>query len=75
MTSTPWAFGLGGQRRGRGLSQTRLRALLPGPPAPDDALRLADPPNVQVRGVSLRGLLVPACARLAGPEADEASGK
>jgi hypothetical protein len=38
-------------------------------------LWLADPPDAQVRGVSLRGLLAPACAQLAGPEADEASEK
>jgi uncharacterized Zn finger protein len=59
-----------------GMSQARLRALPPSPPTPSDLLlRLADPPDVQVRGVSLRDLLVPAYARLAGPEADEASEK
>jgi hypothetical protein len=53
-----------------------LHVLPPGPPAPDDVLLwLADPPDVQVRGVSLRGLLAPACARLASPEAGEAGEK
>jgi uncharacterized Zn finger protein len=59
-----------------GLSQARLRALPPSPPTPADLLlRLADPPDVQVRGNSLRDLLAPAYARLAAPEADEASEK
>jgi uncharacterized Zn finger protein len=59
-----------------GLSQARLRALPPSPPTSADLLlRLADPPDVQVRGVSLRDLLAPAYARLADPEADEASEK
>jgi uncharacterized Zn finger protein len=59
-----------------GLSQARLRALPPSPPTPADLLlRLADPPDVQVRGVSLRDLLAPAYARLADPEPDEASEK
>ena len=59
-----------------GLSQARLRALPPSPPTPADLLlRLADPPDVQVRGVSLRDLLAPAYARLADPAADEASEK
>ena len=59
-----------------GLSQARLRALPPSPPTPADLLlRLADPPDVQVCGVSLRDLLAPAYARLADPEANEASEK
>jgi uncharacterized Zn finger protein len=59
-----------------GMSQARLRALPPNPPTPADLLlRLADPPDVQVRGVSLRDLLAPVYARLADPEADEASEK
>jgi uncharacterized Zn finger protein len=59
-----------------GLSQARLRALPPSPPTPADLLlRLADPPDVQVRGVSLRDLLASAYARLADPEADEATEK
>jgi uncharacterized Zn finger protein len=57
-----------------GLSQARLRALPPSPPAPADLLlRLADPPDVQVGGVSLRDLLAAAYAQLAAPEAKEAS--
>jgi uncharacterized Zn finger protein len=59
-----------------GLSQARLHALPPSPPTPADLLlRLADPPDVQVRGVSLRDLLAPAYDRLADPEAAEASEK
>jgi uncharacterized Zn finger protein len=59
-----------------GLSPARLRALPPSPATPPDLLlRLADPPDVQVRGVSLRDLLAPAYARLADPEAQEASEK
>ncbi|MGH3244717.1 MAG: hypothetical protein ACRDOI_00665, partial [Trebonia sp.] len=59
-----------------GLSQARLRALPPSPPTPPDLLlRLADPPDVQVRGKDLRDLLAPAYARLADPGADEASEK
>jgi hypothetical protein len=62
--------------RDRGLSQTWLRALPPSlPTSADLLLRLADPSNVQVRGISLRDLLAPAYARLADPEADEASEK
>jgi hypothetical protein len=61
---------------GSGLSQTNLRVLPPSPPKPADLLLpLADPPDVRVSGVSLRDLLAPACARLADPEADEASEK
>ena len=57
-----------------GLSQARLRALPPSPPTPPDLLlRLADPSGVQVRGASLRDVLTPVYAQLAGPGADEAS--
>jgi uncharacterized Zn finger protein len=53
-----------------GLSQARLRALPPSPSAPADLLlRLADPPDIHVRGVTLRDLLAPAYPRLADPEA------
>jgi hypothetical protein len=49
-----------------GLSQARLRALPPSPPAPPDLLlRMSDPPPVQVRGKNLRELLTPAYAQLA----------
>jgi uncharacterized Zn finger protein len=52
-----------------GLSQARLRALPPSPAAPPDLLlRLADPPPVLVRGASLRDILTPGYARLAGDE-------
>jgi len=54
-----------------GLSQARLRALPPSPPTPPDLLlRLSDPPDVVVRGSSLRDLLSGAYARLAddGPD-------
>jgi uncharacterized Zn finger protein len=58
-----------------GWSQARLRALPPSPVTPPDLLlRLADPPDLDVRGTELRDILAPAYARLAGPEADEASG-
>ncbi len=53
-----------------GLSQARLRALPPSPVTPPDLLlRIADPPELQVRGIDLRDLLAPAYARLAAPEA------
>ena len=59
-----------------GMSQARLRVLPASPVAPPDLLlRLASPPAVEVRGVSLRDLLAPAYVRLADPEADEASEK
>jgi uncharacterized Zn finger protein len=49
-----------------GLSQSRLRALPASPAAPPDLLlRLADPPDVQVRGIPLADLLAPAYAQLA----------
>jgi uncharacterized Zn finger protein len=55
-----------------GLSQARLRALPPSPPTPADLLlRLADPPDVQVRGVTFRDLLAPAYAQLAAPGAPQ----
>jgi hypothetical protein len=60
----------------RELSQTWPRALASSPPTSADLLlRLANPSNVQVRGISLRDLLAPAYVRLADPEADEASEK
>lgn len=49
-----------------GLSQGRLRALPPSPPAPPDLLlRLSDPPALEVRGRGLSDLLAPAYAQLA----------
>jgi uncharacterized Zn finger protein len=56
------------------MSQARLRVLPPSPPAPPDLLlRIADPPQLQVRGTGLRELLLPAYARLAAPEAAAAT--
>jgi hypothetical protein len=52
-----------------GLSQARLRALPPSPVTPPDLLlRLADPPDVQVRGRNLADLLAPAYAQLGASE-------
>jgi uncharacterized Zn finger protein len=52
------------------MSQARLRVLPPSPVTPPDLLlRIADPPQLQVRGTCLRELLAPAYARLAAPEA------
>ena len=52
------------------MSQARLRVLPPSPATPPDLLlRIADPPQLQVRGAGLRELLVPAYAALAAPEA------
>jgi uncharacterized Zn finger protein len=58
-----------------GLSPARLAALPPSPAAPPDLLlRLADPPAIEVRGLSLRDLLTPLYTILAahpeppGPE-------
>jgi uncharacterized Zn finger protein len=52
-----------------GLSQARLRALPPSPVTPPDLLlRIADPPDLQVRGIDLRDLLASAYDRLAAPE-------
>jgi uncharacterized Zn finger protein len=51
-----------------GLSQARLRALATPAPAtvvPDLLLRMADPPDVTVRGQDLRDLLAPAYEQLA----------
>ncbi len=57
-----------------GLSQARLRTLPFGPPTPPDLLlRLADPPDLQVRGAPLREVLTRAYARLAAPELDALS--
>ena len=54
------------------LSQARLRALPSSPPTPPDLLlRIADPPDLQVRGTPLRDLLATAYARLAAPEAGQ----
>jgi uncharacterized Zn finger protein len=50
-----------------GLSQARLRTLPASPATPPDLLlRIADPPDLQVRGTSLRDILTPAYAQLAG---------
>jgi len=52
------------------MSQARLRVLPPSPATPPDLLlRIADPPQLQVRGAGLRELLAPAYAALAAPEA------
>jgi uncharacterized Zn finger protein len=52
-----------------GLSQARLRTLPASPATPPDLLlRISDPPDLQVRGTSLRDILSPAYARLAEPE-------
>jgi uncharacterized Zn finger protein len=57
-----------------GLSQARLRALPPSPPTPADLLlRLADPPDVQVRGITFRDLLAPVYAQLAAPGTPQAA--
>jgi uncharacterized Zn finger protein len=57
-----------------GLSQARLNALPPSPPAPADLLlRLGDPPAVEVRGQRLLDILAAAYASLsrpAGPDGD-----
>ena len=48
-----------------GLSQARLRALPPSPVTPPDLLlKIADPPDLQVRGIDLRDLLASAYGRL-----------
>jgi uncharacterized Zn finger protein len=55
-----------------GLSQARLRALPSSPPTPPDLLlRIADPPDLQVRGTSLHEILAPAYAQLAESAAAE----
>jgi len=52
------------------MSQARLRVLPVSPATPPDLLlRIADPPQLQVRGTGLRELLAPAYARLAEPAA------
>jgi len=57
------------------MSQARLRVLPVSPATPPDLLlRIADPPQLQVRGTGLRELLAPAYARLAEPEAAAAAG-
>jgi uncharacterized Zn finger protein len=49
-----------------GLSQARLNALPQSPSAPPDLLlRLADPPDIEVRGQPLRDLLAPVYRQLA----------
>jgi hypothetical protein len=56
------------------MSQARLRVLPPSQVTPPDLLlRIADPPQLQVRGTGLRELLAPAYARLAAPEAAAAT--
>jgi uncharacterized Zn finger protein len=56
-----------------GLSQARLRALPAAPVTPPDLLlRVADPPDLTVRGAALRDLLTAAYARLGDPEAGRA---
>jgi uncharacterized Zn finger protein len=48
-----------------GLSQARLNTLPQSPPAPADLLlRLADPPDLEIRGLPLRDLLAPLYERL-----------
>jgi uncharacterized Zn finger protein len=57
------------------MSQARLRVLPPSPATPPDLLlRIADPPQLQVRGTGLRELLAPAYATLAAPETATAAG-
>ncbi len=52
-----------------GLSQARLRTLPASPATPPDLLlRISDPPDLQVRGTSLRDILTPAYAQLTEPE-------
>ncbi len=59
-----------------GLSQARLRALPPSPVTPPDLLlRIADPPELQVRGIDLRDLLASAYGRLAAPEESQENEK
>jgi len=59
-----------------GLSQARLRALPPSPATPPDLLlRIADPPELQVRGIDLRDLLASAYERLAAPEESQENEK
>jgi uncharacterized Zn finger protein len=59
-----------------GLSQARLRALPPSPVTPPDLLlRIADPPELQVRGIDLRDLLASAYERLAAPEESQENEK
>jgi uncharacterized Zn finger protein len=59
-----------------GLSQARLRALPPSPVTPPDLLlRIADPPELQVRGIDLRDLLASAYDRLAVPEESQENEK
>ena len=59
-----------------GLSQARLRALPPSPATPPDLLlRIADPPELQVRGIDLRDLLASAYGRLAAPEESQENEK
>ena len=59
-----------------GLSQARLRALPPSPVTPPDLLlRIADPPELQVRGIDLRDLLASAYDRLAAPEESQENEK
>ena len=59
-----------------GLSQARLRALPPSPATPPDLmLRIADPPELQVRGIDLRDLLASAYDRLAAPEESQENEK
>jgi hypothetical protein len=57
------------------MSQARLRVLPASPATPPDLLlRIADPPQLQVRGTGLRELLAPAYARLAEPATAAAAG-
>ena len=52
-----------------GVSRARLRAAQASPPVPADLLlRSAQPPDVQIRGMDLAGLLGPAYQRLAGQD-------
>jgi uncharacterized Zn finger protein len=57
------------------ISQARLRVLPASPVTPPDLLlRIADPPQLQVRGTGLRELLAPAYARLAAQDPAAADG-
>jgi uncharacterized Zn finger protein len=59
-----------------GLSQGRLRGLPSSPPTPPDLLlRIAEPPDLPLRGTTLRDVLASAYAQLADPGSDRASAR